>query len=511
MADENRKKGAGIKKLRAAAIAIAVLLTAAVVFWAVFSSKYIIVGDSLFKFQKCEKAATELSFANSEMSEFKNVEKLKNLKKLDLRGCDLSEERFDEIFEALPGCTVLWDVPFGGERIDNMSRTITLGDSSIFDNLSYLTKLEYVDASDCTRYNDIKSAQEKYPNVEFTWGVLVDGNEVSGNAESVVLSKNATADDVAVLKYLSNLKYVDATECSLYGDLVELDKAVVSGCDIEWKVNLAGLSISSLDTKADLRGYTVSDVAEVEDALQYLPRLTYLDMCGCGLSNEQMETLLNDYPNVKFVWYISFARWENVRTDIKVFSSLNFDKQSYDQETYAPLLKYCTDLVALDLGHSSVSNLSSFTNLKKLQCLFLTGNWVNDITGIEQLQELQTIELFSNNIKDFSMLNELPNLHDIGIGFNPKEGYNTITDLKSPENIWLTYSFDGYVPQETKDLLEGLYPDARFCYFSGRWSVASGKIWCGLPSVSNFGRMFRNWERVEYVNSYDDYKILPKE
>ena len=500
----------GFNKLRMLAIVLAILATAFAVALLVFNSRYVFVRDSIFTFEVCEKAETQLDLTGSGMNEFHGVEHMKHLTMLDLRGSELSEKRFDEISEALPDCTVLWDVPMGGSRIDCMTTSLNLDDSSDFDNLAYFPKLAQINAAGCTRYEDILAINEKLPNVTLTWEVPIEGVSIAQDTESIKLSADATAEDIDRLRYVPGLKYVDAKDCGLYPELMELEKNIVSGCDVEWQVDIAGLKVSSLSTGADLRGYTVSDPAIVEDAIQYLPRLNYLDMCGCGLSNEQMEKLRNDHPEIKFVWTISFARWENIRTDIQVFSSLNYSKQLYDQEDYGPLLKYCTDLVAVDLGHSSITNLSAFTNLKKLECLFLTDNCLTDISGIEQLQELQTIELFSNKIKDFSALNELPHLHDIGIGFNPKEGYTQLTDLKEPENIWLTYHFDGYVPQETKDLLEGLYPDANFCYFAGKWSIASGPGWCGIDRFIGYCAGFQNWTRVIYFNSWDDYELAPK-
>ena len=72
-----------------------------------------------------------------------------------------------------------------------------------------------------------------------------------------------------------------------------------------------------------------------------------------------METLQSNYPEKKFVWMIRIKNWE-IRTDIKAFSTGNIEefdggyflgggRNLHDEDTAA--LKYCTDLIALDLGH----------------------------------------------------------------------------------------------------------------------------------------------------------------
>jgi len=277
----------------------------------------------------------------------------------------------------------------------------------------------------------------------------------------------------------------------------------VSNCDVEWFLDIGGAKVSSLSDKVDLRGYTITDPSAITDAIPYLPNATYFDMCDCGLSNEQMQTLRETYPNIKFVWYISFLTYKNVRTDIQVFSSLRYSKSPYTAKDYSPLLIYCTDLVALDLGHNSIKDISLLTNLKKLKCLILTDNCVVDLTPLAELQELEIVELCINNIVDYAPLAKLPKLRDINVGFNPSYGYNTLEGLQCPERLWLTQRLSRWTPPEIKQKIKKLYPDCKTCYYVA-YSEACGPEWTGTEKYKGYRKAFRNWRHVVYFNSWDD-------
>jgi len=480
----------------------AALLLFCTIFVVYFSSNYAIIGDGLFNQKSYNVALTELDLRNSNMTTFNGVEKMKNLKVLDIRECFVSVERYEQIQSALPECKILWSIPLGSERFDCDSQSVVVDNNTDFSNLSYFDSLKNVNAVSCTRYDELIAVSISMSDVEFIWNVTVEGQSLSCNTEQYKLSSSATAADISALKYIPGLKYVDASECTLYEDLLSLNNAV-SNCDVEWFLDIGGAKVSSLSDKVDLRGYTITDPSAITDAIPYLPNATYFDMCDCGLSNEQMQTLRETYPNIKFVWYISFLTYKNVRTDIQVFSSLRYSKSPYTAKDYSPLLIYCTDLVALDLGHNSIKDISLLTNLKKLKCLILTDNCVVDLTPLAELQELEIVELCINNIVDYAPLAKLPKLRDINVGFNPSYGYNTLEGLQCPERLWLTQRLSRWTPPEIKQKIKKLYPDCKTCYYVA-YSEACGPEWTGTEKYKGYRKAFRNWRHVVYFNSWDD-------
>lgn len=494
------------KKLIIISSIIAVILLCCTAFVVYLSSNYVIISDNLFKGKLCDISLTQLDLRDSDLKELNNIERMENLRNLDIRGCEVSANRYKEIKDALPDCEILWSVPLGNKRFDSNTESVSVDNSTDFSNLSFFPYLKNVDASQCTNYDELITASASMSHVSFVWNVTVEGNSIPNTTEEIKLSSNASAADIEALKYISSLKYADATECTLYDELLALS-GTVSGCDVEWTINIGDCEVSSLTEKIDLRGHTVSDPSVITSALPYLPRVTYIDMCGCGLTNEQMQTLRETYPNIKFVWYVSFLTYENVRTDIQVFSSLRYSKSPYTLKDYEPLILYCTDLVALDLGHNSIKDLTPLTNLKKLKCLLMTDNSIVDLSPLAELKELELVELASNRIADFSPLAELPKLTDMNVGFNNPYNYDTLEGLQCPKRIWMTQRNIGLTPAAIKQKIKALYPDCETCYFAG-YSDASGIDWISADHYKAYRKAFKNWRYVKYFNSWDDHAFM---
>ena len=57
------------------------------------------------------------------------------------------------------------------------------------------------------------------------------------------------------------------------------------------------------------------------------------------------------------------------------------------------VLKYCTDLQALDLGHQRITDLSVIGNyLKDLRILILADNKVSDVSPLANLKHLHYLQ-----------------------------------------------------------------------------------------------------------------------
>ena len=151
-------------------------------------------------------------------------------------------------------------------------------------------------------------------------------------------------------------------------------------------------------------------------ALPKMPYLKKIDMCGCELSDSEMEQLCNEYPDIKFVWMLHFGRW-SLRTDAVAFSALNSNgEECYTQVHYAPIFKYCTDLRALDLGHSLITDISAIFSLKKLRAVILTDNKIRNIDAFAELKDLEFIEMNARNkVSSLEPLRNLDNLKYINL------------------------------------------------------------------------------------------------
>lgn len=85
-----------------------------------------------------------------------------NAKTLDLRGQDISFEHYDAVHSQLPNCEIYWDVPFQVGKYPNDTTKLTVADLTEKDIrilLNYFPKLKTLDATACSDYAVLESAQ----------------------------------------------------------------------------------------------------------------------------------------------------------------------------------------------------------------------------------------------------------------------------------------------------------------------------------------------------------------
>lgn len=222
----------------------------------------------------------------------------------------------------------------------------------------------------------------------------------------------------------------------------------------------------------DLSNIEMTDTDPVEALVQKLPFLKKVVMCDCGLTNEQMETLCNAHPDIKFVWFVIIGQ-RKVRTDAIGFSTLNPTRHNqaamsdpnssiykavrlYEGDIEA--LKYCTDLQALDLGHNYITNsdLDVIAGLTKLKVLILADNEITDISALTTLKDLEYIELFMNKIPDMSPLTEMPSLIDVNICNTGVSDLTPLFELTGVKRLW--YAMNPFQESQARAVKEAL-PD----------------------------------------------------
>lgn len=268
-----------------------------------------------------------------------------------------------------------------------------------------------------------------------------------------VLDLSGTPGDAATLMdtlaSYSTLESVDLSGWEIPFDMMDTLQQAHPDTDFIWQFELLGLPVSSTDTEIDLSNRTVEDYDTLAKAFSYLPNLTYADMCYCGVSNEDMAALRDSYPAIKFVWMIRVANWE-MRTDTKAFSTGN--RKTFEggrflggssvvhTEDLEPL-KYCTDMIALDIGHMRhVTDISIVEYLPKLQYLIIGMCGIKDITPIGKLSDLVFLETFQNYIYDITPFLNLKNLKYLNCSTNMFTDIDVLSQLTQLDRLWIIHS-----------------------------------------------------------------------
>ena len=285
---------------------------------------------------------------------------------------------------------------------------------------------------------------ERFPQVTFRWDTLLAGRVIPFHTKTLSLTDTPlTAEDVEEIRlgtaFLPELERIDLRGCGLSDqELHALDQAL-EGIDVVWTIPVYGVEFLSTDPEIDISGVPVQDgAAALEEQMPLFSHLEKVVMSGCGLSNEEMDALNKKYDDVRFVWSVYFSIW-SLRTDATNFICARTRNDAPLMSWQCEVLRYCTDLIALDFGHKNLTDLSFLYALPKIQYLILVENDINDITPIGSLSELKYLEVFWTKIEDLSPLINCKKLEDLNICYiycKPDRAYETLIQMPWLERLW---------------------------------------------------------------------------
>jgi hypothetical protein len=118
-------------------------------------------------------------------------------------------------------------------------------------------------------------------------------------------------------------------------------------------------------------------------------------------------------------------------------------------------LKYCTDIICLDLGHMPISDCSFLAYMPHMRYLILADTRVADISPIEGLKELVFLELFMSKVKDYTPLLGCTALEDLNISYTQGDP-TVIGQMTWLKRLWWT---GGGITNEQLDALLAALPD----------------------------------------------------
>ena len=411
---------------------------------------------------------------------------------------------FIAIIFAVPTKVEMFGQEYNGNIKELDLSDISLGDDDAWMyQLSKFSKLRYVNFGNNHIYKSEKDKLlEMYPDKDFRLvaKVKIYNMEVLEDITELDLS-NEKVDDTIVdlLKQLPNLIKVKFGNVKLDRQLQFKLLETYPNIEFDWQISMLGSNYSSTITSLNLSGVIINDIEELKEGIKLLPKLKSLDLANTNLTNEQMGRLREDFPNLDINWIVYFGQW-HTRTDAIAFSVLikDFSHKRLTTEDIQ-VLKYCTKLQALDLGHQAIDDISVIGNyMPDLRVLILADNRIKDITPIAKLKHLHYLELFMNDFTDLSPLKDLKGLVDLNISHIYKlSDITPILDLPKLERIWLTHT---KVSAKDVDLLRTTYPNAIIC---NTGFASTGNGWRSHPRYPAMIKMFKTNTMSELFTKYD--------
>lgn len=421
---------------------------------------------------------TQMDLRGQTLPDLEQLAQMTQLEYLDLRETGLTEAQYRMLAEKLPSCEILWSVPFQGQPYANHNTThlrITQLTEADIAQLAYFPNLTEIDASGCYDYAVLQQLQTQCPQYSLRYQVQAGGKLWEPTTTSLEIQNPDLSELKSVLPYLQELQTVTLTgTLPSNEELHQLQLAFPDICFV-WNFTLCGVEVSTIDFIVDLSGVPLENTLEVEAALPYFYNLERVEMCECGISNEEMDALGKRNPDVRFIWTVSIGWKIRLRTDATALIPLKYETVVGNYETAN--LKYCVDMVCLDLGHHEVTDLSFVTYMPKLKYLVLADSAIEDISPLAGHPSLEYLELFVTNVRDYSPLISCPNLKDLNICYAAPRDASALVQMTGLENLYIK---TGGIPYYIDELLQAL-PNTNIVYDSSKDSHATGDGWRKLP------------------------------
>ena len=386
-----------------------------------------------------EYKVTEMTQPVSSPEELAALDEYPNLEKVDLRGSDNYEDIM-EYMSSHPQVTVLYDVALAGQRWPQETTEITLADGTftvdeLLSNCRYLPELKSVSLPLTTL--DLETIQElrnTLGDVTLVYTVSVLGAETTPETEYLDLSAmlpeqlDETIEAMRQLPLVNQIQLMDADGNSALAvtDVKKLMDAMPEAI-IEYSFELFGQTITTADERVEFINIPIGNegIAQVREALDILPYCTYLLMDTCGVDNEIMAQLREDYAQrTKVVWRVWLVEEDySSRLYLRTGSYLTDThkiRTTYVNDENSHVLNYCTETKYVDVGHVwQLTQCEFLAYMPDLEVCIIAITEITDITPLANHDKLEYLELFTTDISDISPLLTCPNIEHLNLSNMP--------------------------------------------------------------------------------------------
>lgn len=233
---------------------------------------------------------------------------------LDLREEDISVAHYEAVRSQLPGCEILWNVPFQDTKYSNDITALAIKQLTEEDiaQLAYFPALKTVDAMDCSDYGMLEVLKAVYPQLDVKYQVSLGGKSYAPDITELVL-ENGDYDYAVMIENLLYLPQVTAIQLRMpempQEQIKQLEEAypeIVFTCTVE----LLGQEYDVQTTDLDLSAMTADQVTRVTEKLNLLPNLENVQLMAAdgtsALSKEDVKLLMDAAPDAVFHYSFDF-------------------------------------------------------------------------------------------------------------------------------------------------------------------------------------------------------------
>lgn len=366
--------------------------------------------------------------------------------------------------------------------------------------LTKLKKLSFPD-TDLTA-EQLEMIQNAAEGVEVYYTVDINGQTCDQGTEKIDLSGLTSAQieeltpKLSLLSKLSEVELMspDGSSTLSAADVKQLMQAVPDAT-IHYEFDLFGKHISTQDERVEYDSVQIGNegAEEIREALSIMSGCKYLLLDTCGIDNEVMASLRDEFPDKKIVWriYLDTGYPFDFLTDeqvLRITYGLNDEN--------CQVLKYCTDVVYLDVGHNeALTDFSFMANMPELECLIASLASVTDLSPLRNCQKLIWVELIDcYYLTDITPLKDIPSIRYLSIS------ESEVSDISATDSLLNLERFGAVKREISADQqarFRELHPN---CIAIFDWDANP----YGYGWRYNDGTTFEYYAKMREVFHYDD-------
>lgn len=375
--------------------------------------------------------------------------------------------------QALPACDVRYSVTIGDREYLHDTTFVRIPDANmaqVEQLLKYLPDLNTVLLTGALpAAESIEALSAAYPEIAISWQGEYNGIALDSAATELDLTDiplESTDAVTALLPYLPKAEKIILCNTGLPTDAMMGLREGFENINFVWDITIGATTVRTDAVEIDISGNQITP-EDIEALLPYFTDLEKVVMCDCGIENEAMDALNRRHENIKFVWSVDLGYHVTVRTDITSFIPYKFGYQFYQWELEN--LRYCTDLVALDLGHQKLYTCEFVRYMPNLKYLVLADTSLRSLEPLTGLENLVFLEIFLTYVTDYTPLLTLTNLKDLNLAWTYGD-YMVIAQMPWLERCWWGGTLHSY---DSRVYLKEHCPNTQFEFDDGE-STGSG-------------------------------------
>ena len=435
---------------------------------------------------------TEITVTTLSEKDVEILDYARQLQTVHAEGCT-DYEVLELLRQRRPELDINYSVVFSGGSCPWDQETLIFNsfaeeEISLFKHLPNLKKVVLAEGNYDKNSVDLLRNSLRDAGLEF--GLTFRG-ETYSTAEQSLQVEAITDADLEMLQYFNGLKKLQLKNPAAAPEKIFALQDQLPGVAVSWEVTLGDKTFDPTTKEVDLTMVEVKDLEEVEQKMAYLPELEQVTFGVCGVDNANWgnsKSKLTASPienedmaayrdrvreNYKVVWTVRLGPHIALNTDTDNFMPNHFGVGQLP-DSYAYNLRYCEEMVCLDVGHMTLTDISFVEYMPNLKYLILAWTEVQYIEPIRSCKNLVFLELDWSCIRDISPLVDCTALEDLNLGCT----YCSIDPLL--EMPWLKNVY--MIRRHSAGVVGTALPDTRVVTSSDPDAATVGYGWRRLPN-----------------------------